>query len=224
VRVVAAALAVLAVAAPPRAGLQRTLHAVVTGLDRAAPGAVAYVSGPEGTWTGSAGYANLATKARMSANARMRLGSVSKLWTATVVVELATEHELALDDTVERWLPGLFPDGARMTIRQLLNHTSGLIDNNDLMASPQRWLERIADPALHDEWERALASLKRDPAAEVPDLLQVRVAAALPLLTTPGTNYHYSNIGYKVAGMIAEEASGGRSRSCTTASSSGRSD
>lgn len=208
-RFVAALLAGLALGAPPRAGFQQTLGHLVTGIDKAAPGAAAYVSGPKGTWSGSAGYANLVTKKHMDANARMRLGSLSKLWTATVVVKLATEHKLGLDDTVEQWLPGLFSEGGRMTIRQLLNHTSGMIDNNDLFGDPQTWLKRIPDPALRDEWAAALAAVNRDPNnAEIPDLLQIRVAAALPLLTDPDTNYHYSNIGYKVAALIAEKASG----------------
>ena len=71
--------------APARPDLQRVLDALVTGPDRIAPGATAFVSGPHGTWTGSAGWADEAARAvRMREDARMRLESVSKLWTATV--------------------------------------------------------------------------------------------------------------------------------------------
>jgi D-alanyl-D-alanine carboxypeptidase len=79
----------------------------------------------------------------MRADDRFRVGSVTKTFTATLVLQLVAEGELRLDDTVERWLPGLLPDGDRITIRQLLNHTSGLFNYTD---SPSfgRELERKA--------------------------------------------------------------------------------
>ena len=60
--------------------------------------------------------------------ARFRAGSITKTFVATVVLQLVDEGRLRLDDTVERWLPGVVPDGDRITVRQLLNHTSGLYD------------------------------------------------------------------------------------------------
>src|SRR5690348_16142804 len=109
-----------------RPGLQRTVDSLVTGPHRLAPGVTAFVSGPHGTWSGSAGWANVTQQVRMRPDARLRLESVSKLWTAAVLAALTVEHKLGLDDTVERWLPGLFPYGSRITIRELLNHTSGM--------------------------------------------------------------------------------------------------
>ena len=73
----------------------------------------------------------------MRPDARMRLESVSKLWTATLILQLAGEGKLRLDDTVEHRLPGLLPYGDRITIRELLNHTSGMIDNNDIGRDPR---------------------------------------------------------------------------------------
>jgi D-alanyl-D-alanine carboxypeptidase len=189
-----------------RPGLQKTLNALVIGPARIAPGATAYVSGPNGTWSGAAGWANVTKQVRMTPDARMRLESVSKLWTATVVAKLAEEKKLRLDDTVDRWLPGLFPYGARITVRELLNHTSGMIDNNDLGRRPAYWLGRIKDPELRAEAFAAAAALQKDPTTIFPKLLEVRIAAALPLLHEPGTTWHYSNIAYMTAGLIAERA------------------
>jgi D-alanyl-D-alanine carboxypeptidase len=191
-----------------RPALQRTLDELVRGPDRIAPGATAFVSGPHGTWTGSAGWADEQLSVRMRPDARMRLESVSKLWTATVVLKLASQGKLGLDDTVERWLPGLFPDGGRITIRELLNHTSGLIDNNDISARPEYWLSRIADPKLRARLVKLAADLAADPDTVFPTMLEIRAAAALPLLSEPGTQWHYSNIGYQTVGVIAAKAGG----------------
>lgn len=60
-----------------------------------------------------------------------RIASVTKTFVATVVLQLIGEGKLSLGDTVERWLPGLVPNGERITVRQLLNRTSGLFDHAD---------------------------------------------------------------------------------------------
>lgn len=88
-----------------RPDLQRVLDGLVRGPHRVAPGATAYVVGPHGTWSGAAGVAVAATGVRMRPGARMRLESVSKLWTATLLLQLVARHRLSLDDTVEHWLP-----------------------------------------------------------------------------------------------------------------------
>ena len=64
----------------------------------------------------------------LRATDRYRVGSATKTFVATVVLQLAGEGRLGLSDSVERWLPGLVPDGGAITVRQLLNHTSGLAD------------------------------------------------------------------------------------------------
>ena len=186
---------------------QRILNGLVSGRGRIAPGVTAYVSGPHGTWTGAAGVANVKTGEPMRPDARMRLESVSKLWTATLILRLAQQHRLSLDDTVERWLPGLLPAGHRITVRQLLNHTSGLIDTNDITQHPTllpRPDQGSGSPRQdrdnqQDERRRTLATSSHR-------RLWVEVAAALPLLLPPGSAYHYSNIGYMVAGLVAERA------------------
>jgi D-alanyl-D-alanine carboxypeptidase len=191
-----------------RPELQHVLDQLVTGPFRVAPGAVAYVAGPKGVWVGSSGWADVASRTPMRPDTRSRLGSVSKLWTAVVVLKLAEEHELSLDQTVARWLPGLFPYGSRITVRELLNHTSGMIDDNDVEARPRYWLAKIHEPKLRRQLLVLSQALATNPSTTISPMLEMRVAAALPLLFTPGTQFHYSNIGYKTAAAIAEKAAG----------------
>ena len=67
----------------------------------------------------------------MRADNHFKIASLTKTYTATVVLQLVGEGKLSLDDSVERRLPGVVPNGSRITIRQLLNHTSGLHDFED---------------------------------------------------------------------------------------------
>jgi D-alanyl-D-alanine carboxypeptidase len=189
-----------------RPELQRVLDQLVTGQFRVAPGAVAYVSGPKGVWVGSSGWAEVANRTPITQGTRSRLGSVSKLWTAVVVLKLAEQHRLRLNDTVARWLPGLFPYGNRITVRELLNHTSGMIDDNDIEARPNYWLTKIHDPNLRRQLLALSRALAKNPSTTISPMFEMRVAAALPLLFTPGAQFHYSNIGYKTAAAIAERA------------------
>jgi D-alanyl-D-alanine carboxypeptidase len=108
-------------------------------LDRAAadgggPGVVAELrDGQAEPWFGTAGVADLTTGRPRSPGEHFRIGSLTKAFVGTVVLRLAAEGELTVDDTVATWLPGvveehLGADGATITVRQLLNHTSGLPD------------------------------------------------------------------------------------------------
>ncbi len=189
-----------------RPDLQRVLDGLVRGPHRVAPGATAYVVGPHGTWSGAAGVAVAATGVRMRPGARMRLESVSKLWTATLILQLVARHRLTLDDSVEHWLPGLLPAGRRITVRELLDHTSGLVNDSDIARNPARYLRRVTDPALRAELLSVSRRQAADPSTVIPAGLMIRFAAAEPLRSRPGTRYHYSNIGYMIAGRIAERA------------------
>jgi D-alanyl-D-alanine carboxypeptidase len=200
-----------AVAPSSPAGLvdsQRVLDGLVSGTDRIAPGATAYVSGPTGTWVVSSGVANVDTAEGMRPDARMRLESVSKIWTAALVLRLAQDGSLSPDDTVEHWLPGLLPYGDRITVAQLLTHTSGLIDNNDMVARPGTYIARVGDPALRAQLTRVATRVRADGATVYSPLLWIKLAAWQPLRTAPGTTYHYSNIGFEILGLIAAIAGG----------------
>ena len=104
---------------------QRLLDSLVSGRGWIAPGATAYVAGPRGVWVGSAGLANVQMGASMKPDGRLRLNSVGKMWTATLILKLVGEGRMKLDDTVSHWLPGLLPYGNQIAVAQLLSMTSG---------------------------------------------------------------------------------------------------
>jgi D-alanyl-D-alanine carboxypeptidase len=189
-----------------RPELQRILDDVVTGRDRLAPGATAFVSGPHGTWLGSAGVDDITTSEPMRSGARMRLQSISKIYTAALILQLAQERRLHVGDTVERWLPGVLPYGERITIRQLLMMRSGLIDLADVMRQGARYLGRVQDRKLRAQLTAIARRIDANPASEVSPLWLIRLAAWQPLLFKPGTQNHYSGIGYELLGLIAVRA------------------
>ncbi|KHD77448.1 hypothetical protein MB27_11920 [Actinoplanes utahensis] len=173
-------------AAPPRDELRKDLRAVVAA---GATSAIAEITGPSGTRRAAAGVAELGRPTPAPVGGRFRIGSVSKTFLATVVLQLAAERRLTLDDTVERWLPGIVPDGDGITLRQLLDHTSGLYNYTAALdLSPAGWL-----PQRYRSW---------DPAE------LVALATAKPPLFAPGTDWSYSNTNYVLLGMVVKAATG----------------
>ena len=191
-----------------RPELQRILDGLVLGPGRVAPGVTAFVSGPRGTWSGAAGLANVKTGEAMWPSAPMHLDSQTKTWVAAVILQLVAAGRMRLDDTVERWLPGVLPYGNRITVRELLDHTSGIVDQNTFDTQAELFIQRVHDPVLRSEllgfWQR----LSTDPTAKLPASVALRFIATLPLLWKPGTEFRYSNIGYEIAGLIAARAGG----------------
>jgi D-alanyl-D-alanine carboxypeptidase len=192
--------------------MQGTLDGLVTGPNRLAPGATAYVSGPHGTWVGAAGVANAKTGQPMQPDTRMRIESNSKPWVEALILQLAQQGTLTVYQTVDDWLPGLLrAHGSEITIAQLMSDSSGLIDDNDVWASPQAasaYIARVGDPKLRKQLLAAAARIRANPDAEVSPLLFVRLAAWQPLVSPPGTAYHHSNIGWNIVGLIAARAAG----------------
>ena len=150
------------------------------------PGVQATVILPDGaTWTGVAGYADTATRRRVTADTPFAVASVSKTFTAALILRLADQGRLSIDDPLSRWLLD-YPNARRITLRMLLQHTSGLPDY-------------FASGAL----ERAMLAKKHRvfTPAEV-------LGYATGLLFTPGTGWHYSNTGFVLLGLVAEKAGG----------------
>ncbi len=188
-RLSAALLAALLVAAAPASAdvSAPSLRQLAKGLNSAgSPGAVIVVRDSSGTKAGAAGYANLRTKERMRSDHTFRVGSITKTFVATVVLQLAAEGVVGLDDTVEHWLPGLVPNGQAITLRQLLNHTSGIYNYTE-------------DPAL-------FRSLTRKPLRVLTPAQLVAVATKHAPRFAPGTSWSYSNTGYIVLGLVVEKA------------------
>jgi D-alanyl-D-alanine carboxypeptidase len=154
-----------------------------------APGAAARVQDEHGGLQAASGVADLSTGRPMGPELHFRAGSVTKSFVAAVVLRLVAEGRLALSDTLERRLPGTLPYGDQVTIRQLLNHTSGVPHN---AAPVERTLYASPQGRLHAWTPRALVALVADRPPDFP----------------PGTAWSYSNTGYVLLGLIVEAATG----------------
>jgi D-alanyl-D-alanine carboxypeptidase len=193
VKAFAAAVLVLLVMAPtaPAAAAKKPtpVQKIARGLVTAhAPGAIVFVRTPKGVHSAVAGVAQMQPRVPMRVGDRFRIASVTKTFVATVVLQLASEGKLGLDDSIEHWLPGVVPNGAPITLRHLLNHTSGLFNYVDDTA----WqTTEIANPGR----------------AWLPTEL-LPYSFSHGLLFTPGTNYAYSNTGYVLLGLVIEKVTG----------------
>ncbi|MGA4838816.1 serine hydrolase domain-containing protein [Streptomyces sp. G45] len=170
--------------------LRALLHRLTT-VD-GAPGALAAVQDRRGgTTVLTSGVADVRSQAPVRPDSRFRIGSLTKPFVATVVLQLVGERRVALDAPVERYLPGVVRghgnDGRKITVRQLLQHTSGVPDVLDHLR-PQDVLD---DPLAHHD--------ARD---------LVDIALAHPPTFAPGTGWSYSSTGYLLAGMIIERVTG----------------
>ena len=144
-----------------QAELQRRLDRVVAA---GVPGAVLLVGERDGTIRLTSGHARLKPKTPMRAGDRFRVGSITKTFVATVALQLIGENRLALEDTVERWLPSLVPDGGQITVRQLLNHTSGLFD----YGSDREFVTQAVRDPLRAWTPREIIAIDEPPANEEP--------------------------------------------------------
>ena len=169
-----------------RAALQEALDRIVATGGTAA---LARVDSPAGSWRGSSGVVRLGHPARPVPGGQFRVGSITKTFVATVILQLAGEGRLRLDDTLQRWLPGSVPGTDAITIRHLLQHTSGLFDYTE---------------ALFGSVDDVLAARYR---TFRPEEL-VALAAARPPLFEPGAGWSYSNTNYILLGMIVRRATG----------------
>ncbi|EXU62386.1 beta-lactamase [Streptomyces sp. PRh5] len=125
---------------------------------------------------------------KLAVDDEFRMGSNTKTLVATLILQLVAEHQVNLTDSVESWLPGLVPGGGAITLRMLLNHTSGLYDYTD-------------DPA-------GLASVTgQDQRQWTPEEL-LALATRHQALFTPGKKWFYSNTNYIALGMVLEKATG----------------
>ncbi len=129
------------------------------------------------------GLANLEDNARATPATNYRLASVSKQFTAAAILLLAEGGHLDLDDPVRRWLPSLPATTTTVTLRQLLTHTGGLVDYEDLI--PPGTTAQVSDDDV------------------------LRLLSATPnTYFAPGSAYRYSNSGYVLLGLVVERASG----------------
>ncbi len=172
-----------AAAARPDA-VQQSLNALVR--DDGMPAALASVQDRKGrTRTYTAGLGNLATGAPVPVDGQVRIGSNTKTFVAVVVLQLVAERRMDLDATVDTYLPGLVRgeriDGRRITVRQLLQQTSGLPNYSDHLGDDVRYYA-----------PRELLA----------------VALQHPADFAPGTSWKYSNTNYVLAGLLVQKVTG----------------
>lgn len=171
----------------------KALRKAIKGLpDADATAALVRVGGTDGTWRGSSGVHDLVTDRKADPHGRFRAGSITKIVTAAVALQLAAEGELDLDEPVQHYMPELFPKQERdpekrfkpIPVRSLLNYTSGLKSGD----------------GFDDEYAHRYDTLKP----------QKVVASAISKGPEhdPGDEQHYRNIGYTVLGLLIERVTG----------------
>ncbi|MET9541963.1 serine hydrolase domain-containing protein [Streptomyces sp. NPDC006553] len=175
-----------AVAATRPDAVQQGLNALVRGGQPAALASVEDGRGHARTYT--AGVGDLATGAKVPRDGQVRVGSNTKTFTAVVVLQLVGEGKVDLEESVDTYLPGLVRgkglDGEKITVRQLLQHTSGIPDYG-ADVSDEEMLHRYFEPR------------------DLVDLALKHEAAF-----APGEKWGYSNTNYVLAGLIVQKVTG----------------
>ncbi|MEU1724279.1 serine hydrolase domain-containing protein [Nonomuraea sp. NPDC005692] len=168
---------------------ETALRRSIAGLPAAdATAAEVRISGSAGSWHGVSGVTDLRGKHPAREGARFRAGSVTKVLTTAVVLQLVAEGEVSLDRTVQDYLPGLLPaDYPPVKLAHVLNHTSGL-----------------PAPKSEGGFERVYA----DRFKTITPREYVRQAVLNPIEFTPGTKQHYLNVNTFVEGLVIEKVTG----------------
>jgi D-alanyl-D-alanine carboxypeptidase len=180
VGMLSAAALTVGVNAPASARGDVLKDAVESLVDAGAPGAIGYTRTGDTRRYAAAGYADVARREPADPRMRFRIASNTKAFTAAVVLQLAGEKRLSLDAPVATWLPRIPGD---ITVRQLLNHTSGLYDPTK---EPSFWTPYLSG-------DRGFVHRPRDIVTRA--LAHDRVSG-------------YSNTNYLVAGLLIEEVTG----------------
>jgi len=184
-----------ATAAPGRSDLRQAMDEVIAA---GAAGVQVRLHDGRGDWVGTAGKRELGVRDGVPVNGRFRAGSLTKTFVATAVLQLVGEGKVKLDDPASRYLPQ-FGLGERITVRMLLQHTSGLFDytgdvNSDGSVEPGIPLsgQEFVDKRFHTYRKQDL----------------VKFALSKPARFAPGTNWSYSNTNYVLAGLLIENVTG----------------
>ncbi|MBO2451141.1 beta-lactamase family protein [Actinomadura barringtoniae] len=184
---------------PARASVThpQTQAAMDAAVKAGVPGVTGQVTEKYSIWTGMSGVGNLTTKVPRSPVDRYRIGSTTKTFVATVLLQLEAEGKLSLNDTLDKWLPGVVQgngnDGKQITVRQVLDHTSGIFSYT-------------SDPVfLENGFTEKFLQHRYD--TYTPAQL-VGIAMSHAPLFAPGAGWSYSNTDYVLAGMVVEKVTG----------------
>ncbi|CAL9643676.1 D-alanyl-D-alanine carboxypeptidase (plasmid) [Streptomyces sp. enrichment culture] len=182
--------------AAPAAGHGGTRDAIEAAVRAGVPGVTAEARDADGVWRTAVGVGDLRTGAERGAADRFRVGSITSTFVATVLLQMAAEGKLSLDDTVEQHLPGVVAgngnDGRTITVRQLLNHTSGLFDYLTEPAYYQKYV--LGDGFLKHRYDPLTPGQRLD------------VAFARPPLFPPGARHAFSHTNDLLAALIVDKA------------------
>jgi D-alanyl-D-alanine carboxypeptidase len=148
------------------------------------PGAVVLLRSPQGDFTAASGTIQLNTTNPPRADTYFRIASNTKTMTAAVIMQLAQENKLSLDDPISKYVPGV-PNGDKITIAELLEMRSGLYDYTK-------------DPIVS-------ATIDTDPAKVWAPAELLAIAFAHPPDFPPGAKYEYDNTNYALLGLVAEK-------------------
>ena len=166
-------------------------------LDYGAPGVLVELDTRRGDVQVRSGYGNVAKQSPVPWDAKFRIGSFTKPFVSATLLQLVGEGRLSLEDPVDRWLPGVIRgngnDGRRITVRQLLQHTSGVPE----------YLQPANVPWVFEQEAFLQNRFTTLTSAEL-----VALAMKQPPNFTPGTQWSYSNTNYTLAGMIIEKVTG----------------
>lgn len=178
-----------------RPELQKVIQEIV---DSGFLGVQLRVNDEQGEWVGSAGVSRLGEAEKPPTNGHFRIGSNTKTLTATVVLQLVAEGRFGLDDLVADYLPEFGLD-RRITVRMLLQHTSGVFNFTGEYYEDGTVVQGI--PWQGQEWVDNRFKTYR------PEEL-VRLALSKPARFEPGTDWSYSNTNYVLARLLIEKVTG----------------
>ncbi len=186
-------------------------------VDHQIPGIQLSLALPNGEmWHTSAGKANTENGEALGVDHAMRIGSVTKTFAALLVMQLVDEGKLTLEQTVEDFFPGQFPNGDLMTIKMLLNHTAGVFSFTNEFPGFQEAFGVDLEVPFEDLW---FVRFMGDSAFNYSNQGLVDIASAVAnafvpteerpfLVNEPGTQWNYSNTHYVLLSMIAENITG----------------
>ena len=155
------------------------------------PGATIAITSPLGNWSEASGVANIENDTPLKPDDRFQIGSVTKTFTATTVLKLAEAGKLTLEDTLTDWLPqevtADIPNSDEITIRQLLNHTSGIAEYDNILLQ-----QALTNPNIFlNDWQ--------------PEEIVELIDGVEPFFA-PGESWQYSNTNFILEGLIVEAA------------------
>ncbi|MCT9008793.1 serine hydrolase domain-containing protein [Streptomyces sp. NPDC054766] len=204
VALAAVALTATVLTGPARAsadtatGHQATQDAIDAAVAAGVPGVTAEARDAGGVWKSASGVGDRETGAPRGKNDRFRTGSITNTFVATVLLQMEAENKLSLDDTVEHWLPGVVTgngnDGSKITVRQLLNHTSGLFDY-------------LADVTYYETYTMGDSFLQHRYDTLTPGQ-RLQVAFSHAPQFEPGARHSFSHTNDILAALIVEKVGG----------------